>query len=106
MRANAFRYDRRLTIQTATVARNDLGEAVKTWATYTEVWARRMPQRGHELYAAQQVVPQAENRYRVRWRGDLNESMRFVDDDVTYGIQHIAEIGRRDELEITAQKPE
>lgn len=103
---NAFKLDRRITIEQRTDTRNGIGEAVATWLTLASVWAERVPLRGKELFAAQQVVPEVEHKYRLRWRSDITESMRIVDDGVTYGIQHIAEIGRRRGLEITARRPE
>ena len=98
--------DRLITIEQRTDVRNALGEGIPTWATFVVVWAKRMPLRGAELYVAAQVVPQVTNTLRIRWRGDLDESMRIIDDGVTYGIQHIAEIGRHEALEITVRRPE
>lgn len=103
---DAFKLDRRIVIEQRTDTRNALGEGVPAWTTFATVWAQRVPMRGAELFAAQQVVPQVENKLRIRWRDDLDESMRIVDDGVTYGIQHIAEIGRRDGLEIKVRRPE
>jgi SPP1 family predicted phage head-tail adaptor len=108
----ASKLDRRIRIEQPSVTRNNLGEAVATWSTLAEVWAQKINLTGRELYAAQQVVPEAQLKFRIRWRADIkpnrDEKMRIVDlrDAVTYGIQHIAEIGRQDGLEILVRSPE
>lgn len=105
--------DRRITIESATVARNDNGEPITTWSTLATIWAKRMGLRGAELFATNQVVAQAQCKYRIRWRDDINESMRVVDDGVTFGIQHIADpadlgakVSRRQWLDLTVRRPE
>lgn len=110
---DARRLDRKLTIQSQTTARNASSEAIATWSTLATVWGKRMPLRGAELYATNQVVAQAECKFRIRWRDDLDESMRVVDDGTTYGIQHIADpadadskIRRRHWMDLTVRRPE
>ena len=109
---DAFKLDRRIRIEQPTVTRNSLGDAVATWSTLAEVWAEKVNLTGRELYAAQQVVPEAQLKFRIRWRSDFtpnrDEKMRLVDlrDEVTYGIQHIAELGRQDGFEILVRRPE
>jgi SPP1 family predicted phage head-tail adaptor len=97
--------DRKISIQSSAGARNEYGERTETWAELASVWAKVVHLRGKELLAAQQIVPTAELEITMYWRGDLTESMRIVHDGKEYGIQHIAEIGRRKGLRILAQRP-
>ena len=102
--------DRRIRIERPVSTQNDYGEAVPTWELVDLVWAEKVPLKGKELLAAQQIVPQAETMFRIRWRDDIkpnrDENMRIIEDEISYGIQHIAEIGRRDGLAILVQIPE
>lgn len=97
--------DRVVRIERPATTRNTFGESVPSWTLVAEVPAQVIHLRGKELFAAQQVIPQAEIKVRIRWRSDVDESMRVVFDGMSYGIQHKAEIGRRAGLELLAQKP-
>lgn len=98
--------DRRVLIERPVETQNEFGEPVKTWVTVATVWAEVTPLSGRELFAAQQIVPEASLRIRIRYRSDIDETMRITHDGKVYGVQHIAEIGRRDGLEILVREPE
>lgn len=98
--------NRRITLQAPVVTRDAYGGAVTTWSDVATVWAAVIPMRGRELFAAQQVVALAEIKIRMRYRAGVDEAMRIVFDGKHYGIQHIAEIGYRDGLELLVSKPQ
>jgi len=85
------------------------GEPVRTWALLREVWAEVRPLRGNEFYAAQQLAAKADTLFRIRFPRELDplpnadESMRLVYEGRSYNIQHVAEMGRREGLDILAQ---
>lgn len=58
--------DRRITIQRATVERNDLNEPIETWGTLATRWAKRMDASAGEAYKAQEVGAEITTRFTVR----------------------------------------
>ncbi len=59
--------DDRIEIQRATVAPNDLGEPVETWATLATIWAAKSDVSAAEAYRAQEVGAQITTRFLVRY---------------------------------------
>lgn len=102
---NVAKLDRRVLIEQPTTARDAYGSAVQTWSTLATVWARVEHLNGKELFAAQQITPEAQIRITIRYRSDITEKMRITHDGKVYGIQHIAEVGRRRGLAILVQMP-
>ncbi len=103
---SAGKLDRRITLQAPNLAQDAAGEPVPSWADVATVWAAVVPLRGRELIAAQSEVPSAAFKVRIRWRSDLTEAMRIQHGGQAYGIQQIAELGRREGLELLVRKPE
>lgn len=95
--------DRRVTIQSATEARDAHGQAVTTWATFAEVAARRRDTRSGERAAAQQTLAARSATYRIRWRAGITEKMRLVDDGVTWQITGIADNRREGWMELACE---
>jgi len=92
--------DRRVTIESVTLAADGYGGQVETWALLATVWAQVVPLTGRELFQAQQVNAEAEARFRIRWRSDVTPKMRIKHDGDTYEVLYVAEIGRREGLDI------
>ena len=97
------RLDRRLTLQRKTATENDYGEPVETWTTLATVWAEKIPVRGSERYAAMQTVAEVEERFKIRYRTGLTPLDRVICDGITYDVQGVIEIGRREGWEILAR---
>lgn len=102
MPLEAGRLDRRITIQSYTTSADSYGEPLKTWADFVTVWAQYLPLRGAERFAAKQVDATIEAKFRLRWRDDLDTTMRITFESRTWDIAGIVEIGRREGLEIIA----
>lgn len=98
----AGRRDRRITIRRKTLTRDAIGGVVETWDNLCVVWAQKMDVSGREFIAAGQVNPEITTRFRIRWRNDITKAMRVLYDGVDYDIVHIAEMGRRQFLEMIA----
>ena len=98
----AGKLDRRITIQSRTLAKDGAGQPVETWATLCTVWAHFESLRGKEPFEGQQFNAQRVSVFMIRWRDDVDETMQIIFDGDTYNIQSIAEKGRREGLEITA----
>jgi SPP1 family predicted phage head-tail adaptor len=99
---NAGAMDRRIRIEQATTSADGYGQPIETWSLLAEVWAEVAPLRGRELWAAQQVNAELTTRFRIRYRSDVTEKMRIICEGTEYDIESIAEIGRREGLEIMA----
>lgn len=97
--------DRRISIQTMTVSRDAHGGQLQTWTELAEIWAQVIPLRGKELFEAAQFQAGAEVKFVIRYRDDFDEKARIVFENRQYDITHIAELGRRRGLEVTAKIP-
>lgn len=98
----AGKLDRRITIRRATYTVNGYGEEVPEWCNIDSVWARQLPSRGSERFAAQEIAATKMVTFNIRYRSDLTERDRIVFDGKEYNITSIREIGRRVGLEFDA----
>jgi SPP1 family predicted phage head-tail adaptor len=78
--------DQRITLQAPTATLDDRGQRVLDWATVAEVWAQAQPLRGREFFAAGAMQSQVEVRFRIRWRPDVQGTMRILWRGVPYAI--------------------
>lgn len=101
----AGKLDRRIQIKTKTATRDSYGAEILTYSTLATVWAEIVPVSGREYFLAAQFVPEAQLKVRIRYRNDFDETAQIVYDNVTYDILYIAEIGRKEGLEILVKKP-
>jgi SPP1 family predicted phage head-tail adaptor len=68
----------RIIIQSATHAKNDIGELEDTWGTFATVWAAVEPATGSNYYASKQTEAKVDGRVRIRYRSDLDTTMRIL----------------------------
>lgn len=99
----AGRLDRLVTLQTRTLTRNAYGEQEETWATLAQVWAEKIDLKGREFVAAQQTSADVSTRWRIRFRDDVTVLNQLLVDGITYDINQVSEIGRREGLELFTQ---
>lgn len=95
--------DRKIIIQSRTLSKNASGEAEETWATFATVWAQKLDFAGKEYFAAKQVNSEVSTKFKIRWLSGLKMEMRISFDSIIYDIQSIAELGRREGIEIMAE---
>lgn len=100
----AGKLDRRVEIKVKTATRNSFGEEVISYTTLATVWAEVLPVTGREFYTAQQFVPEAQLKMRIRFREDFDETAKITYDNKDYDILYLAEIGRADGLEILVKR--
>lgn len=101
----AGKLDRRIRIETQTVTKDSYGGEVKTWTELATVSASAWPVRGNEAFLANQFMEGVQMQFRIRYRSDFDISARIVYGGKAYNIQHIAEIGRREGMQIFAKLP-
>ena len=97
--------NRRIEIQRQSVSRDDYGSQVVSWQEVAKVWARVTQfQQGEDFENdADRIVAFRNARIRIRYRSDVDETMRLIYDDLPWDIKGIAEWGFRDQLELTCQ---
>jgi SPP1 family predicted phage head-tail adaptor len=103
MKAGAL--DRRITIQDRVETQNSFGEAQISYNDVATVWAEVKPLTGREYFSAAQYVPEAKLKIRIRYRPGVTEKQRIMYQGETYDIGYIAEIGRREGLELIVKTP-
>lgn len=98
--------DRRIRIERAAVTISGRGTQQKAWAELVTVWAQRMPQRATEAWKASGTAAELETAWRIRWSSgvaDVSPRDRIVFDGQEMAILGVAEIGRREGLEIVCK---
>lgn len=90
---NAQQLNRRIRLQRRAPGQDDLGQPVTDWETFATVWAYAKFQSGmgfvgQEMFAGGNEVSRPVASFRVRWRNDIEPSMRIVDQaDRIYDIR-------------------
>lgn len=102
MRAGSL--DRRVVIQTVSETQDSMGAPTQTWSTFAEVWANRRDTRGSERIRAQSETAMADAVFRIRWLDGVTAKMRLVEGSDTWDIVAIAEMGRREGLDLTCSR--
>ena len=70
--------NQRVRIERRVKTENSRGEVTYTWETVATVWARAVPLRGRDYFAAAQMQDEVTTRFRIRYRTGLDSSMRVV----------------------------
>jgi SPP1 family predicted phage head-tail adaptor len=103
---NAGRLDRRVRLERRTLVQNVTGEAIEIWVLLAEIWAEKRDLRGREFIAARAEDAEAETFWRIRYRGDVTpHDTRLVHDGAVHDIVSVAELGRREALELVTRRP-
>lgn len=99
----AGKLDRQVVLQHRTEASIDSnGERSFTWSTYATVRAQRLDLIGREYFATRQLQSEVSTRFRIRYRSDVLVTDRLQSDGRNFDIHSVAEIGRKEGLEILA----
>lgn len=95
--------DRRIEFQTYTPTTNSAGGDTPAWTKHLEVWAQAKPLKAAERFEANQFREVKAYTFITRYRASIVSSMRILYNGEYYKIIGLAELGRRDGLEITAE---
>lgn len=101
--------DRQITLEFKTSGQSGSGEPTESWGSAVTAWAQVRPLSGREYYAAlgAQIVAEETLVFGIRYRSDVRPgTARVVYEGRTYNIRRVAEVGRRDGLEITGDTAE
>lgn len=97
------RLDRRVMLLRRTVTQGSAGDAQESFTDLAEVWAERQDVSGREYVRSGQQLAERTARFTIRWRGDFTSIDRLSHDGQEWVVLNVAEVGRREGLEITAQ---
>ena len=70
----------RITIQSRELVPNEIGEMEEEWAPLATVWASVEPARGNQYYAAKQLDAKVDGVVIMRYRSDIEPTMRIIYD--------------------------
>lgn len=98
-------FDRRIEIQAQSVTRDNFGDKIIGWNKLALVWARVTQTGVSEDFSNEneREIALRNARFRIRYRADVDETMRIVYDGLPWDIEGIGEWGRRAELELHCQ---
>lgn len=101
----AGRLDRRVTIQQPTTVISSTGGTTQTWANLVQVWAAKRDVAGREAaVAGLMAAGEAETVWQLHWREGITPKMRLIDGSTIYNITAVAELGRRQGLELRTKR--
>lgn len=95
--------DKRVSIQSKTLATDDQGGGTETWATDATVWASIEPLTGRELMQAMQLETPITHKVRMRYRSGVTTVRRLLYGSRVFNIvQVINELEQNNWLDIRA----
>ena len=103
MSMNIGRMDRLIEIQYPERTVNAIGERTDVWTRFALAWAQATPLRTTERFTSAQERESKVYTFKVRFMRGITSDMRIVHDEQYYRITGIAEIGRREGIELTAE---
>ena len=89
MQVSASQLRHKITLQARQETRSPYGEVSIEWADIASVWAHVAPQSGRDYFAAQQVQSEVSTRVTIRYRDDVDATMRVTHRGKTYGIEAV-----------------
>lgn len=95
--------DRLIEIHTRTLAANDYGEEVESFALLGTSWAKKKQIRAAEDLEADQNTVFNRVSWTIRYRSDFDETARVLYDSKTYHIIGIEEIGYKEFIRIITE---
>ena len=77
----AQQFDRQITVSRRVESTDALGTKAYTWAVFKTLWAKRVtPSAGRQVFAAGQEHATVTDIFRLRYRTDLDATMRVTDE--------------------------
>ena len=95
--------DREITIDKVTLTQSASGEAQETWTKFAGVWAKVTPLSASERFRAEGLHSFRVSVFRIRHLAGLLPTMRIQYEGIVWRITGIAELGRREGYDITAE---
>lgn len=99
---NPGRKNRKILVRKPVVT-NDRGEVTVTHEDFLTLWAEERPMRMEERYQAQARHTMRVSNFRVWFRSDITQEMVIAHEGRLWRVTGLAEVGNREELDITAE---
>lgn len=96
----AGRLDRIVMLRSKSSTTDDFGENIDRWEDVGPVWAQKKDLRGGERFTAEQTVGQVDTVFIIRYIDGAGSLNQLINDDRTYDIKSVLEIGRRQGMEL------
>lgn len=90
--------DRRVEIQSLTTAKDDWNYDITTWGTLATVWAARADRSSGEVTELMKTVQLNRTEWTIRYRSDVDTTMRVEYDGIYYYIVGLIQVGRKEGL--------
>lgn len=100
---NPGQLDRQVTVESYTTTRDDWNTPTKTWSTLATIWARKRDQRSTEATELNQTVNINRTIWTIRFRSDIDATMRIAYAGQKHYIVGVRELGRKELMEITTE---
>lgn len=88
----------RVTIQQPTTVDGSAGGSYETWSNVATVWAQVTPSSGREFWEIRKSNSEIDGEVRMRYRGNINPTMRLLFKNRPLEIQHIINRDEKNEL--------
>lgn len=98
---NLGKMDRWVTIQNEVNTQDTDGSYTKTWTTFRQVWASKVDKSGSEGIEQARDTSTTTTIFKIRYISTLTQKHRISYNGVTYDIEIIKELGRREGQELT-----
>lgn len=92
------RLNKRVTLRRLDKVPDEYGQPIDTWVDVATVWAAVEPLRGREYFSAMSEHAEVTTRIRIRYRDDIDRTMRVQHGATVFEILHIIhpEFNRRE----------
>ncbi|WP_342045983.1 phage head closure protein [Bacillus sp. OTU530] len=102
---NPGKLNKRIVLQKLATVDDGAGGSEESWQDTSSVWALIQPLQGRELYQAQQINTELTHRITIRYREDVNASMRIMYNNREFTIDSIVNIEESNRfLEMTCRE--
>ena len=78
-------------------------ELIPAWAPIATVPAAKRDQGGREFLSAGTVIAEGRTLFTIRWRDDVSTIDRLICDGIAFNIVNVAELGRRQWLQLQCE---
>lgn len=82
---------------------NSSGDTTSTWTAFASVWADERPLRMDERFQSDALHSVRTSNFRIYYRADVGPEMQLQYAGLNWKITGLAEVGYKEELDITAE---